>query len=140
MRKIKKRIYPHATYSPLQWSKPAASSCLYQQMGKIKKRIYPRDITINIGKGAPVPKHPYEGEWVGGAVRGAKLPGWGWARLALLCVSLEAPAIILPCLRILAVPTTASLSAEQHVCHQAALLSSCDCPALCFVTALPSAL
>ena len=32
-------------------------------MGKIKKRIYPRDITINIGKGAPVPKHPYPGEW-----------------------------------------------------------------------------
>lgn len=31
-------------------------------MGKIKKRIYPRDITINIGKGEPIPEHPYPGQ------------------------------------------------------------------------------
>ena len=31
----------------------------HPKMGKIKKRIYPRDITINIGVGAPIPKHPY---------------------------------------------------------------------------------
>ena len=31
-------------------------------MGKIKKRIYPRDITINIGKGVPIPEHPYKGQ------------------------------------------------------------------------------
>jgi DNA topoisomerase-1 len=34
----------------------------HPKMGKIKKRIYPRDITINIGKGTPVPKHPYPGQ------------------------------------------------------------------------------
>lgn len=31
----------------------------HPKMGRIKKRIYPRDITINIGKGVPVPEHPY---------------------------------------------------------------------------------
>ena len=31
-------------------------------MGKIKKRVYPRDITINIGRGAPVPTHPFAGQ------------------------------------------------------------------------------
>lgn len=31
----------------------------HPKMGMIKKRIYPRDITINIGKGAPIPEHPY---------------------------------------------------------------------------------
>ncbi|KIY91426.1 DNA topoisomerase I [Monoraphidium neglectum] len=31
-------------------------------MGKVKKRVYPRDITINIGKDAPVPQHPYQGQ------------------------------------------------------------------------------
>ncbi len=31
-------------------------------MGKIKKRIYPRDITINIGSGEPIPEHPYPGQ------------------------------------------------------------------------------
>lgn len=31
-------------------------------MGKIKKRIYPRDITINISKGAPIPTHPFPGQ------------------------------------------------------------------------------
>ncbi len=31
-------------------------------MGKIKKRIYPRDVTINIGEGVPIPEHPYPGE------------------------------------------------------------------------------
>lgn len=31
-------------------------------MGKVKKRVYPRDITINIGPGAPVPEHPYPGQ------------------------------------------------------------------------------
>ena len=31
-------------------------------MGKFKKRIFPRDITINIGKGVPIPEHPYPGQ------------------------------------------------------------------------------
>ena len=31
----------------------------HPKMGKLKARIYPKDITINIGKGAPVPMHPY---------------------------------------------------------------------------------
>jgi hypothetical protein len=31
----------------------------HPKMGKLKARIYPRDITINIGKGVPVPTHPY---------------------------------------------------------------------------------
>lgn len=34
----------------------------HPKMGKIKKRIYPRDITINIGKGCPLPKHPFPGQ------------------------------------------------------------------------------
>ena len=31
----------------------------HPKMGMIKKRIYPGDITINIGKGAPIPSHPF---------------------------------------------------------------------------------
>ena len=31
----------------------------HPKMGMIKKRIYPPDVIINIGKGEPVPKHPY---------------------------------------------------------------------------------
>lgn len=31
----------------------------HPKMGKIKKRIYPKDITINISEGAPIPEHPY---------------------------------------------------------------------------------
>ena len=31
-------------------------------MGCLKRRIYPRDITINIGPGEPVPAHPYPGQ------------------------------------------------------------------------------
>ena len=31
-------------------------------MGMVKRRIYPRDITINIGRGEPVPEHPYPGQ------------------------------------------------------------------------------
>lgn len=34
----------------------------HPKMGKIKKRIYPRDVTINIGEGVPIPQHPYPGE------------------------------------------------------------------------------
>ncbi|KAH7660304.1 DNA topoisomerase I protein [Dioscorea alata] len=34
----------------------------HPKMGKLKKRIRPRDITINIGKGAPVPECPIPGE------------------------------------------------------------------------------
>lgn len=34
----------------------------HPKMGKLKSRIYPRDITINIGKGVPVPQHPYPGQ------------------------------------------------------------------------------
>lgn len=34
----------------------------HPKMGKIKQRVYPRDITINIGKDAPVPEHPYPGQ------------------------------------------------------------------------------
>lgn len=34
----------------------------HPKMGKIKKRIYPRDVTINIGEGVPIPEHPYPGE------------------------------------------------------------------------------
>jgi hypothetical protein len=65
MGKIKTRIYLRdITTSHLLWpcsTKP--ESFFPVQMGKIKKRIYPRDITINIGKGTPVPKHPYPGKW-----------------------------------------------------------------------------
>jgi len=32
------------------------------QMGKLKKRIYPSDITINIGKDAPIPECPIPGQ------------------------------------------------------------------------------
>lgn len=32
------------------------------QMGKLKRRIRPSDITINIGKGAPIPECPIPGE------------------------------------------------------------------------------
>ncbi len=31
-------------------------------MGFIKTRVYPKDITINIGKGEPIPEHPYSGQ------------------------------------------------------------------------------
>lgn len=34
----------------------------HPKMGKIKKRIYPRDVTINIGEGVPVPEHPFPGQ------------------------------------------------------------------------------
>ncbi|BDA47689.1 DNA topoisomerase 1 [Coccomyxa sp. Obi] len=34
----------------------------HPKMGKFKRRIYPKDITINIGKGVPVPEHPYKGQ------------------------------------------------------------------------------
>mmetsp|Transcript_2140 Transcript_2140/g.3225 ORF Transcript_2140/g.3225 Transcript_2140/m.3225 type:complete len:630 (-) Transcript_2140:370-2259(-) len=34
----------------------------HPKMGKIKRRVYPRDITINIGKGEPIPEHPYSGQ------------------------------------------------------------------------------
>lgn len=31
-------------------------------MGKLKRRIHPSDITINIGKDAPIPECPIPGE------------------------------------------------------------------------------
>jgi DNA topoisomerase-1 len=31
----------------------------HPKMGRIKRRIYPKDIVINIGKGVPIPKHPF---------------------------------------------------------------------------------
>lgn len=34
----------------------------HPRMGKIKRRVYPRDITINIGEGEPIPEHPYPGQ------------------------------------------------------------------------------
>ncbi|KAK1434403.1 hypothetical protein QVD17_00143 [Tagetes erecta] len=34
----------------------------HPKMGKLKKRIHPTDITINIGKGAPIPECPIPGE------------------------------------------------------------------------------
>ncbi|XP_021849643.1 DNA topoisomerase 1 alpha isoform X1 [Spinacia oleracea] len=34
----------------------------HPKMGKLKKRIYPRDITINIGKDAPIPECPIPGQ------------------------------------------------------------------------------
>ncbi|XP_076900366.1 DNA topoisomerase 1 beta-like [Bidens hawaiensis] len=34
----------------------------HPKMGKLKKRIHPSDITINIGKGAPIPECPIPGE------------------------------------------------------------------------------
>jgi DNA topoisomerase-1 len=34
----------------------------HPKMGRIKKRIFPRDVTINIGEGVPVPEHPFAGE------------------------------------------------------------------------------
>ena len=34
----------------------------HPKMGKIKKRVYPRDITINIGEGVPIPEHPFTGQ------------------------------------------------------------------------------
>ena len=38
--------------------------CVYMwcQMGKLKRRIRPSDITINIGKSAPIPECPIPGE------------------------------------------------------------------------------
>ncbi|XP_057540485.1 DNA topoisomerase 1 alpha-like [Amaranthus tricolor] len=34
----------------------------HPKMGKLKKRIYPKDITINIGKDAPIPECPMPGQ------------------------------------------------------------------------------
>ena len=34
----------------------------HPKMGKLKRRVYPRDITINIGKGEPIPEHPFPGQ------------------------------------------------------------------------------
>lgn len=34
----------------------------HPKMGQIKNRIYPRDVTINIGKGTPIPEHPFPGQ------------------------------------------------------------------------------
>ncbi|KAK1363577.1 DNA topoisomerase I [Heracleum sosnowskyi] len=34
----------------------------HPKMGKLKKRIFPKDITINIGKDAPIPEPPISGE------------------------------------------------------------------------------
>lgn len=34
----------------------------HPRMGKIKRRIYPRDITLNLGPGCPVPAHQYAGQ------------------------------------------------------------------------------
>ena len=34
----------------------------HPKMGCLKRRIHPRDITINIGVGEPVPAHPYPGQ------------------------------------------------------------------------------
>ncbi|KMZ57043.1 DNA topoisomerase 1 [Zostera marina] len=34
----------------------------HPKMGKLKRRIFPHDITINIGKSAPIPKSPIPGE------------------------------------------------------------------------------
>ncbi|KAL9236257.1 hypothetical protein vseg_010950 [Gypsophila vaccaria] len=34
----------------------------HPKMGKLKKRIYPKDITINIGKEAPIPESPIPGQ------------------------------------------------------------------------------
>ena len=47
----------------------------HPKMGKIKQRVYPRDITINIGKEAPVPEHPYPGQkWKEVSLAGAGQP------------------------------------------------------------------
>lgn len=34
----------------------------HPRMGALKRRVYPRDVTINIGRGEPVPDHPYPGQ------------------------------------------------------------------------------
>lgn len=34
----------------------------HPKMGTCKRRVYPRDITINIGRDALVPEHPYPGQ------------------------------------------------------------------------------
>jgi DNA topoisomerase-1 len=34
----------------------------HPKMGKIKKRVYPRDITLNLGEGCPIPEHPFPGQ------------------------------------------------------------------------------
>jgi DNA topoisomerase IB len=41
----------------------------HPKMGKLKARIYPRDITINIGKGVPIPSHPYPDQRCGALAR-----------------------------------------------------------------------
>lgn len=40
----------------------------HPKAGTIKRRIYPSDITINIGEGEPLPRHPYPGQKWGGVV------------------------------------------------------------------------
>lgn len=35
------------------------------QIGKLKKRIYPRDVTLILGKDAPIPECPIPGERFG---------------------------------------------------------------------------
>ena len=40
----------------------AFKAWLSLQMGKLKKRIRPSDITINIGKDAPIPECPIPGQ------------------------------------------------------------------------------
>ena len=34
----------------------------HPRMGALKRRVYPRDVTINIGRGEPIPGHPYPGQ------------------------------------------------------------------------------
>ena len=34
----------------------------HPRMGMMKARIYPRDITLNLGRDAPIPEHPYPGQ------------------------------------------------------------------------------
>ena len=34
----------------------------HPKMGKLKKRVYPRDITLNLGEGVPIPDHPFPGQ------------------------------------------------------------------------------
>lgn len=34
----------------------------HPKMGMMKGRVYPRDITLNLGKGSPIPEHPYPGQ------------------------------------------------------------------------------
>lgn len=70
----------------------------HPKMGKIKSRVYPRDITINIGPGAKIPEHPYEGqrwkevrEWRAGIT--ARWGVWGWQ----LSMALAASVLLASC-------------------------------------------